>query len=225
MVEGMDPRLESIRLELRGRLAGNRCLVVGSAPNTSWPATAPERIICANGSGWIAARHGAAIADLTIVAGAATRKRKPVHFATQAVWRGLHTRHLMFIAAFQTAETGQEVIDASGLTYDRLTVVSAQDRSAITQQVCGFDLATGETADRISTGIFACAAAIWAGAAEVTLCGFSLTSGGHAYMAEDTPRFHQNGDRTFLSLAHTLAATISTTSADIARDHGIALVP
>jgi hypothetical protein len=220
----MDSRLESIRGQLAERLAGMRCLVVGSAPQTDWPQVTPERVIAANGSGWIAARNGVAVADLTVVAGAATRSRKPVHFATQDAWRGLRTRELLFIAAFQTAVAGQEVIDSSGLTYERFSVLSAADRSAITKGVCGIDLATGETADRISTGIFACAVAVWAGAREVTLCGFSLSSGGHAYMTEDTPRFHQNGDATFLSLAHSLPARISTTSLDISRDHGIPLV-
>ena len=57
--------------------------------------------------------------------------------------------------------------------------ITVDERAAIIDAVCGVPLGVGKRDDRISHGIFAAVLAIWGGATDVVLAGFSM-AGGHA---------------------------------------------
>lgn len=218
--------LDPLREEMRAEFFGRRCLVVGSAPDVMLPAdTAFDCIICVNGSSWILNRNGPPHPpEVTVVAGWSTRTNNQVRIETQRIWRGLETRLLLFVEAGATADEGRRVLDACGFRYDQFRSIDQLERAVIVGDVCGEELGWGKRDDRVSNGIFAAILAIWAGASEVILAGFS-SAGGHAYMTEDTPRLHLQGDERFLSLADSLACPCSTTSADLARRFRLRLAP
>jgi hypothetical protein len=93
------------------------------------------------------------------------------------------------------------------------------DRYAITGGVCSEDFAGSFDATN-STGISAAAIAVWCGAREVILCGFSLRGG--AGIVDTAPvRQHVASDRRFLELARKLGLPITTTSPELQREIGL----
>lgn len=219
------PALPALRDLLGARLRGKRCLILGSAPN----AVAPElsRIdacVCVNGSPWTAARFGIGKVDLTVVSGHKTKVREKVHdvsAATLEAWNDLSTELLLFVEIGDTAQHGRAVLRAAGFHYDRFIPIRHQARVAIIEAAFGTQLASEEA--RVSNGIFAAAAAVWAGAGELVFAGFSM-QGGHSYMQHDTRRGHQEGDGRFFQAAKAFPYPVATTSDELHRLFGLPLV-
>lgn len=213
--------LSQLRDRLEAAFARQRVLVVGSAPDAIAPALdSIDKTICVNASAWNAREMGIRLPDMTVVAGFSTLLDKPVRVATQKVWRGLATRDLFFIEAGATASEGRRVLDQCGFDYRTFTSITQVGRAAIIGEVCGQELGLGRRDDRISNGMFAAALAMWAGAQEVVLAGFSMR-GGHAYIAGDTPREHQAGDDAFLRLATSLPARLRATGQELSQAYGL----
>lgn len=213
--------LAQLRDRLRGIYTGQKVLVVGSAPDPVAPdLRSIDKTICVNASSWNARAMGIGLSDMTVVAGFSTRPDKPARVETQKVWQGLATRDLLFIEAGATAAEGRRVLDQCGFGYDSFASITPIGRAAIIGEVCGQELGLGKRDDRISNGIFAAALAMWAGAREVVLSGISM-NGGHAYMAEATPREHQAGDDAFLRLASSLPARLSATGRELPQVYGL----
>lgn len=213
--------LSQLRDQLGVMFARQRVLVVGSAPDAIAPdLRSIDKTICVNASAWNAREMGLGLPDMTVVAGFSTLLDKPVRAATQKVWRRLATRDLVFIEAGATAFEGRRVLDQCGFEYRTFTSITQVERAAIIGEVCGQELALGRRDDRISNGMFAAALAMWAGAQEVVLAGFSM-SGGHAYMGEGTPREHQAGDDAFLRLASSLPARLRATGRELSQAYGL----
>jgi hypothetical protein len=109
------------------------------------------------------------------------------------------------------------------MRHDRLSCVDTFERAAIIGEAWGEEIAVGPNTSkyqRPSNGVFAASIAIWAGAREVVLCGFSLV-GGHAYIDGDTRRQHVDGDRQFFLLAKSLKCRIATTSEALNDEFGL----
>lgn len=207
--------MTALRDDLAKALSGRRCIVIGSAPNSRIVQPgASDRVICVNGSGWAAKAAGIVNPDLTIMAGHSLRGNTEVREATVSAMHGARTAHLLLLEAGVSMADAITALDEAEMRYDELSTVNSVERAAIIGQAWGQEIPLGPRTtknDRPSNGIFAASIAVWAGASEVILCGFSL-SGGHAYIDGDTPREHIGGDRNFFSLARRLNCRIRTTS-------------
>lgn len=218
-------RLKELRNRLGDLLAGQRCLVLGSAPGATRPdMSRMNATICINGSGWTAREMGVDKPSLTVFSSRNTRPDKLVREATMSVLNGLKTDHLLLIDVADEMEVARAAIDAAGLQYDQFSCVTPLERAAIVGEVCGIELGLGIARDRISNGVFAITLPIWAGAFEVVLAGFS-TGGGHAYLDTATGRGHLTADTEFFKLAPRLKCRITTTSQELQNRFGLKLSP
>lgn len=207
--------LRGVKKEYESKFKGLTCVIVGSAPN----AVAPDletinACICVNGSPWAARRLGITIPDLTIVAGFSTLDNKPARRATKSVWDGVRSAEVLYIEAGANAIEGRHSLNSAGFRYDTFNTLTTVERAVIIGDVCGVELGLGSRDSRISNGMFAAALAIWAGAKEIVLVGFSLT-GGHSYMENKSEREHLNGDIAFLELSRNFTCKVLTTSTEL----------
>jgi len=215
-------QLALLRARWRARLEHRRCLIIGSAPDAVAPDPAGiDAILCVNGSPWVARRLGLRRPDITVVAGFATLGNNEVQRATIAALRDLSTDELLFVEAGMSGEDGRPVLDEVGFAYRHFRSITIDERAAIIEAVCGEPLGRGHRDHRISNGVFAVALAIWCGAGDVVLAGFSL-AGGHAYIPHETLRQHIQGDRRFLSRIGHFGCRVSTTSSELSTAFGIA---
>jgi hypothetical protein len=198
--------------------------VVGSAPGLAVPTKDRfDRVICVNGSGFPARALGIDRPALTVISGFSTRSDSHFRRETHKAWRDLETDHLILVASGRRVRRERRVIEAAGLRFEQFSLLSAEERALIVMEVCKEELARGERDQRISMGAFAAILALWGGASEAILCGFSL-SGGHSYLDGDTPRHHVAGDIRFLECARQLSLPLSTTARPLHETFGLALV-
>lgn len=216
--------LKKLRLELAREFSGRRCIVIGSAPDAAIVSpSADDRVICVNASGWLAKRAGIASATLTVLPGRSLANDNPVRTALARAIEGLKTDWLLFVEVALSQSEAENVLNEVGMDFGRISTIDPLERAAILGESWREEIALGpgtKTDDKPSTGIFGASVAIWAGASEIVLCGFSL-QGGHAYINGETPRAHVKGDRQFFSLASRLDCRISTTSETLSREFGI----
>lgn len=215
--------LQSLRSELFSRWGGGRCLIVGSAPGISLPDMSRiDAVICMNGSG-ITARHlGIPDPDLTVMTGVLTvPKGKQMRIETIEMLGGLKTGHLLLHRARGgSLDRALDIVRSAGYTYDNCTMLSDSEYAAIATAVVPPMHVLTKGMGRISTGIFATTVALWAGARDIVLAGFSL-SGGHSYLHGDTPRNHKSADAAFFSDAVQRRMPIETTSDELHSTFGV----
>lgn len=220
-------RLKKLRLDLAREFSGRRCIVIGSAPDAAIVSpSADDRVICVNASGWLAKRAGIASSTLTVLPGRSLANDNPVRSALAKAIEGLKTDWLLFVEVALSQSEAENVLNEAGMDFGRISTIDPLERAAILGEAWREEIALGpgtKTDDKPSTGIFGASVAIWAGASELVLCGFSL-QGGHAYINGETPRAHVKGDRQFFSLARRLDCRISTTSEILSREFGIPFV-
>jgi hypothetical protein len=212
--------LAELRAELSEVIGGKRCLVIGSAPGARIPDRSRFDVcVCVNGSPWTAARFGIPKPDLTVVSGHKTKVRDyDVALATLKAWQGLDTRMLLFVEVGDDASHARRIFAKTGFHYDVFRSIDSEGRTAIIRAACGDEMAASSA--RVSNGIFAAIAAMWAGAQEIVFSGFSM-KGGHSYMEQETRRGHQEGDSHFFSSTGRFACTITTTSDELHRSFGL----
>lgn len=219
-------QLDSLKRWMAEDLAGQDCLILGSAPEPVMPgARRYSKCVCINGSPWMAARHGI-VPDLTVVAGYTTLVEREVSRQSLGRLRGIGTRRLLFVTAGNEFEAGREVLRRHDFRSDSSHAVDPLIRAAVIEEVLeGSDLGLGKRDDRVSNGIFAVVLALWLGARKVTLAGFSL-AGGHSYIDQETPRFHIGGDMACLTmLARRYGSRVTTTNSILATETGLQLEP
>lgn len=207
--------------ELQGRLRclldGARCCIIGSAPDiVAPPRGTVDRFACVNGSVRAAFEMGIQEPDLTTITGHATSMRDRVAQANTLSWRDRQTGELVFVENGDTVEHAKKLFAEARFRYRRFTPLSVYERAAIIEEVTGLPLGLGRRDDRISMGMFAAVLAIWGGAEEIVLCGFSL-QGGHGQLQGATPRHHVAGDTRFLERLSALPVRVSTTSVELQR--------
>jgi hypothetical protein len=213
--------LRELRERLSASLQGSRCAVVGSAPKVVVPKLEPgDRSICVNGSPYAAKQQGVDNPDLTIINGNTTSLKSEKSRATVSIWKGLRTREVLFVETGDRERHARSVLHGVGFHYDRFTRISKWERAAIIGEVCGVELGIGNYDERVSNGTFAAILAVWGGAREIVMCGFSFR-GGHNYIETELPRQHINGDRAFFECAKRLGFPLTTTSAEIHDDCGV----
>jgi hypothetical protein len=167
-----------------------------------------------NGSPYVASRFNIHKSDLTVINGFTTAMKTEKSKATVPVWKGLKTQELIFVRVGDSVEHAREILTKVGFEHDRFTALSKHQRAAIIREVCGIELGFGSPSDRLSNGMFAACTAVWAGAREIVMCGFSL-KGGHSYIEEETPRSNLDGDAAFLVIARNLTCRFTTTSTEL----------
>jgi hypothetical protein len=216
-------RYTYLRERLGGIFRDRRCLMIGSAPGMDTPDRQPGDVaICVNGSVHNAGRIGVDDPDATFLVshifGRTTRQSR----TTYDLLRGRRSRHVFVFTGTLDMDRCLEGVRAADLAYDAIDEISAHERAAIVGAVCGIELGFGKLDERVSTGITSAICAVWAGAKDVNLCGFSL-SGGHSYTKYNARRLHVGPDMKFLSLCAELKLPVTTTSVELAAQFGIPL--
>ncbi len=216
-------RYHHLRARFQAIFAGKRCLVIGSAPQLEAPAINPDDVaICVNGSAHNAGRLGITQPDATFlvshVFGRTTRQSR----ATFDVLHGRHTRNVFVFTGTLALAQCLDGLAAAALAYDTVDEISAFERAAIVGDVCGVELGFGKLNERVSTGVTAAICALWGGAREVNLSGFSLR-GGHSYTKFGARRLHTQPDMQFLTICAALPLPLTTTSPALAAQFGLLL--
>lgn len=217
------PRYTYLRERLGGIFRDRRCLMIGSARVIDAPDhQAGDVAICVNGSAHNAGNIGIDHPDATFLVshtfGRTTRQSR----TTYELLRGRRSKNIFIFTGTLDMERCLEGVRSANLMHDAIDEISAHERAAIVGAICGVELGFGKLEQRVSTGITAAICAIWAGAREVNLSGFSL-SGGHSYTKYNARRLHTAPDMQFLSLCSELKLPVTTTSVELAAQFGIPL--
>jgi len=219
-------RLERTRLdpfrESLPDLCGQRCMILGSAPQAAIPARSTfDRCVCINGSPYIAKRKGIHPA-LTVIVGFTTAMRRDISATSIGKLRGAGSEHTLFISAGDDLAHGRRVLGEAGFEHGPITEMTPLERAAIVGEVCGAELGLGKRDERISNGVFAVVLALWLGAKKVIVSGISL-NGGHDYAA-GTERHHVDGDLRCLQLLAKHFPQVQTTSYELSQATGVPLL-
>lgn len=188
--------LTNLKQALTPLLSSQRCLIIGAAPQ--YKLVPHDRVVCVNASGWSAKRMGIEKPDLTVMSAFTLKGKTSVQMSSIAALSGLSTRTLLLVDHKISVAAARKVLIDVGYLFDQLLTISPLNRAEIFNQVCREPVPSGDHNARPSTGMFAAAISIWAGAESTALTGFSFC-GGHAYMTGDTPRQHIEGDKWFLA--------------------------
>jgi hypothetical protein len=216
------PVLSELRASLSADLEGHRCVVIGSAPNTRLPrAQQGDRHFCVNGSLHIATQLGIEKPAVHLL-NAYSLYMSAERAGSRELLRGLSTAHLLLLDPGVERERALEAVAEIDLHYDRLDCISRMERVAIILQATGLHLGLGRRHQYLSTGMSAVAMALWAGASEVVLAGFSM-AGGHQYLQVVTNRDHVVGDSLFLA-AMGRTGLVKTTNPALASAFDLPLV-
>jgi hypothetical protein len=217
--------LAKLKAALVPEIAGKRCLLVGSAPDLVLPDMARiGAVICVNGSGITAARLGLPVPALTVTTSALARtKDRSFRVETIRQFDGLETRNLLL--TWGDAEMHAQALNTfqkAGYRPRTCFTLSDDERAALALAVMPAENVLTRGNDKISTGIFAATVALWAGAEQVIMAGFSL-AGGHSYTAQNTYRNHIGGDSAFFALAAQNGWPVSTTAKALHDEFGLKL--
>lgn len=215
--------LKAIRKRLTSEIAGRRCLVVGSAPNPDFLPYENDYIMCINGSSYSLREHLHRKPDITFL-------NKYMFMAedeySEKTFNVISNSYLGDVLLnnelYSNALTKLESLNA---TYDHSFPISTRDRRVVLGEVLGYNLwGTYSHFPRVSNGIFMSALALWCGASEAVLIGFSLNSQ-HAYSTDSQLRSRLNvrEDARYLERVVELNLPISTTSRKLANDFRLSL--
>lgn len=178
--------------QLRPRLAGQSCVVVGSAPlKTRRAVTEPgEYVICVNGS--ISSIAGTA--DLWLLN--SKPNRSYLHLTMLQQGRGRSAVHVAFLRGPLEATERKTLgrLDKMKCRYTSWSVIDKPIKRWLEETICDRRLEGDQVA--CSAGVFAVALALWSGAARVRMVGFAWRAG-YQYLASapTTRRGHVESDR------------------------------
>jgi len=222
-VRNGSPRYEALRQRFQGVFAGRRCVIFGSARDCATPAIGPgDATICVNGSAHNAERFGVAAPNVTFLVSHIFNRSSKHSQATYDFLRGKRSGQVLFFTGTRNMADCLEGAAELGLGYDAADEISAYERAAIVGDVCGEELGFGRLNDRVSSGVTAVICALFGGAREVNLAGFSLHHG-HSYTDYTSRRLHMDPDRRFFALCVERGLPVTTTSAEIAAQCGVTL--
>ncbi len=166
---------------------GNKCIVVGSAPNLKLPKRQDgDIIIGANGGGGIAQQFGLKVSIFCTTKYLFRKNPTKQEKATCKILKELS------VSFTYLHGKNDEKIELSDFNISSETVYSINDEEKLKliESVCGFPL-------RVSTGVFAVAIALLHGAKSVELVGFSLDIGHFGMQCDKIPRDHISEDSIF----------------------------
>ncbi len=146
---------------------GNKCIVVGSAPNLKLPKQQDgDIIIGANGGAGIAKQSGLKVSIFCTTKHLFRKSATKQEEESRKIVKGLS------VSFTYLHSKNDEKIQLSDFNISSETVYSINDeeRLKLIESICGFPL-------RVSTGVFAVAIALLHGAKSVEMVGFSLDIG------------------------------------------------
>lgn len=218
------PMLEKLRAHLTQRIAGRRCIIMGSAPDPVVPPLDGAFTVCVNGSVYSAYKHWAKAPDLTYLNGAIFNDNDSYSNATLTALSGKHLGDA--IIARHSFELALRMMGGSGITYDGAYSFSKYDKRVVLGDAAGHGVFGSYPFEvNVSNGIFMANMALWAGAADAVLVGFSFNSA-HAYSTgkELSTRGHIREDSLFLAHIAKSSMPVLTTSVEINERFGIRLL-
>lgn len=209
------PDYTRLRQEMATMFQGRRCVVIGSAPIVGEIERRDDDVaICVNGSFHNAARLGIADPHLLFITSYIFTQGNR---AAQMVYRMLHGKNFqtcVVLSGTLSFEASRAGMAEAGASYRGIHHISSHERAALVGEVCGAELGFGKLEDRVSTGITTAICALWAGAREVYLAGFSL-AGGHSYTQFKSRRYHTKPDAQFFTLCQEKGLPITTASPEL----------
>jgi hypothetical protein len=216
-------RYQYLRNRFEAIFRGKRCIVLGSAPNCDAPSfQADDVVVCVNGSAHNAERFGVDVPDGTFLVSHIFGRSSKHSRATYELLRGRRTKNLILVTGTLNFEKCTDGVRDIGLDYEFIDELSPFERAAIVGEACGMELGFGTLSQRVSTGVTTVICAIWAGAREVNLTGFSLRSG-HSYTNYASKRHHVGPDSLFFALCSERDFPVTTASQTLSRQFGISL--
>ena len=213
------------RLLPRHNLPG---LILGSAPDPHLPKIKLDKVnlICVNSSGWSARRLGLQIPDLTVLL-----RHKLLAQDTREdlkAMKSLKTHKLLVVPHASLIKFSKIKDVLTQLDYQYNEIINCKDKVHVIKAITGENLGEGDPhVTKVSNGLFAVCLALFYGAPEVIMTGFSLTASGHNYYAErdkHRPRQHILPDKKAILAMRDRGLKIKTSEPDLARETGIELV-
>lgn len=214
---------------LATRVRGRSCLVLGSAPDPTpprLPLASGTAVFCVNCAGYSASQLGLATPEVTLL-----RSKKLIHpdkEPDRRALRGLTTRHLVLVQSDDAGSPLDTYIDRLAeldFRYDALSAMSIEHRAAVVEHVTGRPLGRGRReTSKSSSGIAAACIALFLGAREVVLAGFSLDSAGLSYVSGPSARHHVKPDREALVHMRAAGLPMRTTEPRLAELTGLPLI-
>jgi hypothetical protein len=225
-------RMATLRQRLRKVFYRQSCLLIGSAPNPTFPPPFDySRCVCVNGSPFVAHEQGVPV-DLTVFGGWSITQREDVQKKSWYKLRNLQslsTDILLYCAVSSSHTKAKKVFNEFNFRYNSFLSIDTDDRRQIVESLVGKLPELGGKR-MVSNGIFALALMMWLGAEKVILSGFSFDSGHSSItpdLAQSSPvtvdlgRRHVEIDLYFLRKASSLFPHIYATDEDFARQAGL----
>lgn len=216
--------LSRLRGVLREAVAGRTTIVIGSAPDPVVPVVQNACHFCVNGSVHSADKYFQVAPDVTFLNGAIFHDADSYAEATVGALRGKSLGTVLVSRnAFHCCAA---VLEEMGASAKKCYSVSKYDKRLIIGQALGHSLwGTYPIEANISNGMFMAVVALWAGATDVILVGFSFNSR-HEYSKQNqqlSVRGHLREDCKFLE--HIVASQLpfATTAKEIHQKFGLTL--
>jgi len=198
-------------------------LVLGSAPEPKLPSEIDTswKLICVNGSGFVAKSLQLPVPDITIISGATFGKTQ-ANQEGQLALTNLKTKILIYIDVSHSFDVAKQIMDKVGYRFEKVFIMKAEAREKIIRTV------TRQPVDPTclpSNGIFASILALFMGTTSVTLSGISLIKTGHHYSQSDCPRQHVLDDSRFISAMIGMDMPLITADIELAKSSGLPCHP
>jgi hypothetical protein len=217
-------KLSRLRSVLRETIAGRACIVIGSAPDPIVPVIESACHFCVNGSVHSADKYFHVTPDATFLNGAIFNDADSYAEATVGV---LRDKRLGIVLVSRNAyHCCSTVLQEIGASAKECYPISKYDKRLIIGEAMGHKWWGAYPIDaNVSNGLFMAVVALWAGAKEVILVGFSFNSR-HEYTTASqqlSVRGHLLEDSKFLEFIAAGQLPFATTSAEIHEKFGITL--
>lgn len=214
-------KLGKLKAHLGNQISSRSCIIMGSAPNPTLPQVEDSLVVCVNGSVHSAQQYLGRSPILTFLNGAIFKNTDTYSNATLRVLEDSALGTLLIARnAYDTAKVTLSELRAS---YTEAFSVSKYDKRVILAESCGKGfLGTYPFDANVSNGLFVAALALWAGAREAILTGFSFNSK-HAYSTDValSKRGHLEEDRLFLEYIGRSTLPIYTAEKEILESFAI----
>lgn len=215
------PEYAQLRRKMASLFQGRRCTVIGSAPDLGdVDLRDDDVVVCVNGAFHNAGRLGIARPHVAFLVSYIFTKGNRVAQKTYDLLRGREFDACVVVTGTLPLAACVTGFAEAGASYRSLDELASHPRAAIVGDVCGVELGFGRLEDRVSTGVTTAICAVWAGAKEVNLVGFSL-EGGHSYMRFKSRRYHKKPDSSFFALCRERGLPVTSASPELRERFGI----
>ena len=195
-------------------------IILGSGPSARPPSN-PQgwALFTVNGSQALATGWGLGDPDVTLF-GTTVLGMRASNREAQRVLRGRRTRLLVMVSDGSNPLVHRFNLWRTGYHCDRSLMLTTRQRAEIFGAVLGKTL---DPALKPSNGVFLALIALYLGAPEIMMTGFSLSSAGHGYNTANHTRHHKEADAAVLGEMARLALPVSTNDLRFSHESGLAL--